>query len=321
MSCMLLCRTMITTFLAVVNTILPVFIMAGVGVLTARILLPKSAAGTADEVKKFLHTFTFSWAGPAYVLLALWTSSVTLADLGKPALVAVIMYALMVIVAVVVGAIARWNSETSRGSILTLASTNCANYGLPIILFAFGGDGVVIAAIFMVTHVLVHFTLGLTIASWDTERRFASRAGAMLKFPYIYVIALALLLKGLSVPAPVVVERSLNLLGSMWIPLMLLLLGIELSQVKSGTVLKASVLLAAIKLVVPPLLAWGLTTLLGIEGIARAVLIIQSSMPTAVNGLLVARQCNTRPDLVASTLLLSTLGSILTIPLLLGLLS
>ena len=312
---------MITTFLAVVNTILPVFIMAGVGFLAARILLPKSTTGSADEVKKFLHTFTFSWAGPAYVLLALWTSSVTLADLGKPALVAVIIYALMVIVAVVVGAIARWKSEANRGSILALASVNCANYGLPIVLFAFGQDGIAIAAVFMVTHVLVHLTLGLGIASWDTERRLASRVWAMLKFPYVYVIALALLLKGLSVPAPVVVERSLNLLGSMWIPLMLLLLGIELSQVKFGTVLKASVLLAAIKLVVPPLLAWGLTSLLGIEGIVRAVLIIQSSMPTAVNGLLVARQCNTRPDLVASTLLLSTLGSILTIPLLLGLLS
>ena len=43
------------------------------------------------------------------------------------------------------------------------------------------------------------------------------------------------------------------------------------------------------------------------------------SMPTAVNGLLVARQFDARPDLVASTLLLSTLGSILTISVILGL--
>jgi len=332
---MLCSCTMLTTLCAIVNTILPVFIMAGIGIVVARVLLPRAARGrasdsglpstpveeTTESIRQFLHTFTFSWAGPAYVLIALWTSTVALGDLGRPALIAVILYIVMVIVAVALGRLAGWKSEARRGSVLALASTNCANYGLPIIIFAFGEDGLVIGTIFMVTHVLMHLTLGLGIASWDTKRKLASRVGAVLKFPYIYAIALALLLKALAVPAPVIIERFLHLLGDMWIPLMLLLLGIELAQIKIGEVLKPAMVLAGLKLIVPPLCAWGLTTLLGVEGIARAVLIIQSSMPTAVNGLLVARQCNTRPDLVASTLLLSTLGSILTLSVLLGFLT
>ena len=75
------------------------------------------------------------------------------------------------------------------------------------------------------------------------------------------------------------------------------------------------------KLFLPPLLAFGLVTALRIDGLVRDVLIVQSAMPTAVNGLLLARQFDVRPDLVASVLMLSTMGSILTISVLLGLLT
>jgi hypothetical protein len=74
------------------------------------------------------------------------------------------------------------------------------------------------------------------------------------------------------------------------------------------------------KLLVPPALAWGLAALCGFEGTTRAVLILQASMPTAVNGVVFARQFGVRPALVAMTLALSTLGSLVTLPLLLSVL-
>lgn len=68
-----------------------------------------------------------------------------------------------------VAAIGRWDSRERRAAVLALASKNCANYGLPIILFAFGDEGVVIATVFVITHILVHMTVGLSIASWSGE--------------------------------------------------------------------------------------------------------------------------------------------------------
>ena len=219
-----------------------------------------------------------------------------------------------------VAAIGRWKSAGRRAAVLALASKNCGNYGLPIVLFAFGGDGLVIGTVFMITHVLVHMTVGLSIASWNKEHSLGKRLASVLRFPYVYAIGLALLLRALAVPTPDAIGRAIALIGQMWMPLMLVLLGAELANVRLAHVWRASVGLAAVKLIAPPAIAFGLSSLLGLEGLTRSVLILQASMPTAVNGLLVARQFDARPDLVASALMLSTFGSVVTISLLLGLL-
>jgi len=319
---------MASTLLMILNTILPVFLVAGVGFAFARWVLdrgrtvgePKDRSSRSDDVKRALHILTFSYAGPAFVFTALRESSVDFASLGTPALMAVVMYVLLTLIALALGAALRWESKTRKGAVLAFASKNCGNYGLPIILFAFGEEGLVIGTVFMITHILVHMTLGLSIASWSGEHPLRRRVLNVLRFPYIYAIGLALIVRAIGVDLPPMIDRSVALVGQLWIPLMLVLLGVELSGIRVGHVLREAGLLTSAKLLVPPLLAFGVTRLLGIDGMAQAVLILQASMPTAVNGLLVARQFDTRPDLVASTLLLSTMGSILTIALLLGLL-
>ena len=323
----------------ILNTILPVFITAGVGFIVSRFVLPRvvrascgryptiaadvgeGAAPVEEGIRRFLHSLTFNFAGPPYVLAALWTSTVALSDLGTPAIVSAILYLVMVLVAYAVGGLGRWSSDEMKAAALSLASTNCGNYGLPVLLLAFGEDGLVLGTVFVVAHMLVHLTVGLGIASWDKNRSFGRQFGHLLKFPYIYAIGLGLLLRSLAIQPPLAVARSLDLIGSLWIPLMLLLLGMELERVRLSLVWKKSALLSAIKLLAPPLIAWGVTTLLGISGWVQAVLVVECSMPTAVNGLLLARQCNTRPDLVASTLLLSTLGSVFTLSVLLVILA
>jgi len=94
----------------------------------------------------------------------------------------------------------------------------------------------------------------------------------------------------------------------------------QLVKLKVGEIWRPATALSLVKLLVPPALAFGLTELLGIDGGWQAVLVLQSSTPTAVIGLLVAQEFDTRSDLVAATLLVSTLGSVLTMSLLLGLL-
>jgi len=61
----------------------------------------------------------------------------------------------------------------------------------------------------------------------------------------------------------------------------------------------------------------GITLLLGLEGAARGVVILQSTMPIAVFAYLFASQNNRRPDEVAGTVVISTILSFLTLPLLL----
>ncbi len=318
---------MIATVLTILDTILPVFVVAGMGFLFAKRVLDRMpvegacSGATARSVRQGLHALTFSFAGPAFVFAAIRESEVAFEALGAPALMAAILYVLLAVVAVIVTAAARWPGGQRKAAILALASKNCGNYGLPVILFAFGEQALVIGTVFMIVHVLVHMTLGLSIASWSEEHHWLRRWTNVLRFPYIYAIGAALLARAVGVSLPAAIERPIALVGQAWIPLMLILLGVELAGMKVTRVWRPAALLAAVKLVVPPLLAYGVTALLGIDGTLRAVLIVQSSMPTAVNGLLVARACNARPDIVAGTLMLSTGGSLVTIAILLALLA
>ncbi len=69
-----------------------------------------------------------------------------------------------------------------------------------------------------------------------------------------------------------------------------------------------------------PIVGFGLTLLLDIKGIDRNVVILQTSTPAAVLPLLYALRFNARPDLVASSIFVTTLCSAGTLTLLLYLL-
>ena len=327
--------------LQILDVILPVFLVAGVGALFGRFVVDRIAAtavvrlpGVAradsrsvdvlsEGIRRSLHVFTFSVAGPALIFSKLHKASIDPEVLTEPVLMALVMYALLVAISYAVGAIGRWSTEDRRATVLSVASVNCANYGLPVVLYAFGEEGLVVGTMFMITHIVTHMTVGLSIAGWGGEGSRWRQLLSAFRFPYVYAVGLAFLLRSsdASFVLPAAVSRPIELLGDLWIPLMLVLLGMELVRIWIAHVWKKASLLAAFKLILPPLLAFGLLAAFRIDGLVRGVLVVQSAMPTAVNGLLLARQFNVRPDLVASVLMLSTLGSIITIAVLVGFLA
>ncbi len=325
---------MAASFLRIIEIVLPVFLTASVGFIFAIYSMRRVSIASATKLcgeqvqsceredasgvifeasRRTLQTFTFQIAGPAFVFVALIKTDVNLGELGLPALFATVMYLVLVLIGILISRLLGWTHDMQKAAILTLSSKNCANYGLPVVLFAFGEQGVLIGTVFVVIHILLHMTVGLMIAAWSKGRSAVWQLTNLFRLPYIYVIFLALVLHAIDVPMPGALERTLSLIGETWIPLMLIMLGIELSAVKNFTVWREAAFLTVVKLAVPVLLAFGFAFLFGITGVARAVLILQGSMPTAVNGLLVARQFDARPDIVASTLLMTTIGSVILI--------
>jgi predicted permease len=100
---------------------------------------------------------------------------------------------------------------------------------------------------------------------------------------------------------------------------MLALLGIQL---RSSPLFQGQAVIwrsAAIRLIGAPLLAFGLCLLLGVGGIQRNVLILQASMPTAVMGAVLATEYDTAPHLVAAVIFMTTVLSMGTLSVVLGL--
>ena len=197
-----------------------------------------------------------------------------------------------------------------RAYIVSLFSTNSGNMGLPLCLFAFGEQGMALAIAYFTVSVVFQFTVALFISHGQLT------AGSLTRITMLYGIAGALVFNLGDIPPPTWLMNTTSLLGGVTIPLMLLTLGASLARLKlekSGKL----VLISGFKLAMGVSVGLLVTSLFGLTGLERNVLILQNSMPVAVFSYLLASQYNRSPDEVASLIFITTLMSLITVPLML----
>jgi predicted permease len=114
--------------------------------------------------------------------------------------------------------------------------------------------------------------------------------------------------------------KAVDLAGGAAVPLMLTILGIELAGVSIENDRPLIGLATFIKLVLAPLVAFPLAAVMEMQGVTRAVSIVEASMPTAVMASIIAVEFDARPKLVTGIVFVSTLCSVITLTVLLGIL-
>jgi len=187
---------------------------------------------------------------------------------------------------------------------------NTGNMGLPICLFAYGTQGLGVAAAISALIILCHFTLGVFLA----DRRFSFNV--IIKSPPFYAIIIAVILLYFRIELPVFIENTTFLLMYATIFLILMSLGIALTRLKVFSVNKA-IISSIGRVIVGPIIGYLLIIFFNLDGIAAGVLLIQCSMPSAVLNYLVGSIYSPKKivDNVASMIVVSTLMSFITIPL------
>jgi predicted permease len=128
---------------------------------------------------------------------------------------------------------------------------------------------------------------------------------------YGAAIGATLLVGGYELPEWI--ANTVEMLGGLMIPLMLIALGHTLAGLKVKR-LPFAALWGFVRLVVGFAVALAVVASLGLEGTARGVLILQGAMPAAVFSYLFAARYDRAPDDVAGIVLLSTLFSMVTLP-------
>jgi malate permease and related proteins len=228
---------------------------------------------------------------------------------------------LMVIGAIAAAVAAAFGWDRTRRTALMLATmfSNAGNAGLPLALFAWGSAGLAAAlAFFAVQAVIVNMLAAYLAAQAESGARRALRVLAGL--PVTYAVAAGLLLDVLGVVPPAPIAKAAQLLANGAVAVMLLLIGVQLAQVRPGGEGPAITAATVIRLGVAPVLAWVTAPWLGLEGIARQTSILQSSLPTAVTAAIWASEFGVAPALVSGAVIVTTLASPLTVAVLLTLL-
>ena len=188
---------------------------------------------------------------------------------------------------------------------------NTGNMGASLSLFAFGKEGLALAIVYMSTTMFFHFSLGITIAAGSFSVKRLART------PILHSVAISLVMIAFGWHLPKWAHNTVELIGGLTFPMMLIALGVSLSALRPANLMR-SLWISVPRLALGFGVGLALATVLGFEGSARGVLILECSMPPAVFNYLLAEQYGTGPEEVASLVLVSTVFSFLTLPLLLG---
>ena len=100
------------------------------------------------------------------------------------------------------------------------------------------------------------------------------------------------------------------------IPAQLVALGVSLLELRTHSIARSG-FLGIFRLTMGMSVGFAIAEVFGLEGVARAIVIIQSAMPVAVSSYLFAQQYKRRPEEVAGMVVVSTAISLVTLPLLL----
>jgi predicted permease len=211
-----------------------------------------------------------------------------------------------------IGSILRLDRRMLAAVLITAIFMNAGNYGLPLTSFAFGEMALAFASVFFVVNSMFTNTLGIVIASSGTMKVLDAIKG-LLKFPAIYALALGILFLQFSWKLPSGVDRTVTLLSNAAIPCMLVLLGMQLVNIRLDGQVRPLILTSSMRLLIAPLIAFGLTRLFGMTGASYQAVVVEAAMPVAVMTTILATEFDTEPTFVTTAVLVTTVLSPLTL--------
>jgi malate permease and related proteins len=238
-------------------------------------------------------------------------------SLDSAAVVGTVAYSLAVtaatgLLALLLGSIMHFERRVLIAIILTAALANTGNYGLPVVSFAFGQEALAFASIYFVTNSVLFNTVGVLLASLG-HMDFKTAAIGVFKVPAVYGVVLAALLNGTGAALPAPLARTVDLAASGSIPVMIVLLGLELSRVVWSHSVRPIGLSVAIRLVAAPLIGLLLAIPFGFQGAARHGNVTETAMPAAVTNIVLATEYGLDSSLVTAMVFIGTILSPLTI--------
>jgi predicted permease len=293
-----------------INNLLPVFLVMGTGVLLGVTVRPNVRA---------VSRTTFYALTPCLIFSGLVSTPLTGSEAKQVALFAVLSTLAAAAVGWLAATLLGWRGDRRRALLLPVLVINTGNFGLSVVLFAFGEDAQARAMLYFVTTAVMASSLGVALAAGGgTLRKVLAN---LARIPLLYAALGALLVNvvpGLVVPE--LLMRPIELLGRAAVPMMLLILGLQLAR--SFDSLRHSIrpilFASALRLIVAPVLALPVAWLTGVQGLTFQACMLEAGMPAGVTSTVLSLEYDLAPELVTGTVFFSTLCSAVTLSVLIS---
>lgn len=287
--------------LTVAEIVAPVFLLAGIGFVWVKLGF--------EYRLEFVTRMSMTLAVPSLVFVALMQLEIDSSSVTSLLLAALAAHAVILALSFV---FLRWVRMDQRTYLGPMIFGNTGNLGLPLALFAFGETGLGLAVVVFAVTAIGTFTLGLRLVAGKGSYLM------IVKEPMVGATLLGGLFLWQDWQTPVFLTNTLELLGQMAIPLMLITLGVAVARLTPGSLGKA-VVIAVVKLAVCFAAAWGIGQVFDLSDVAFGVLVLQMSTPVAVTSYLLAEKYKADSTAVAGLVVVSTLLSVAALPAVLAL--
>jgi malate permease and related proteins len=287
------------SIIVILNTVVPVFLIILLGYAIGKFQKGINVQPIIDWLV-FLTT-------PCLLIANLSKTEISLADFSTTFLSGLAIITLQAFLVFIILKITR---SSKTGLLLPMVTGNTGSLGFPVMLFAFGQAGLSNAFIYDLAGTIYMFTFGIYVLHHKNDIR------EVFRLPILYAVIIGLVLGQLKIEIPEMLFRPIQMVGNISIPLSLIVFGYQLARIRLST-LKIASLSALFKIFIGFALAMLMVTVFNITGVSRNIIILEASMPSAIMSMILTQKYNRDADLSASIVLIATLISILTVPLIL----
>lgn len=192
--------------------------------------------------------------------------------------------------------------------------SNAGFLGNPIVEGLYGAQGLLYASVYLIPQRIMMWSVGVACFTESNGKGAVKKA---LTHPCIIAVVIGLVLMLTKLPLPAWVETPVNLVGSCNTALSLIVIGGILAEIDPRSIIsKVSLWYCLIRLAVIPLLVMAGCMLAGVDRLVMETSTVLAGMPAAITTAILASQYNRNEKFAVSLVFLSTVLSMITIPLL-----
>mgnify|MGYP004455175083 FL=1 len=209
-----------------------------------------------------------------------------------------------------------FKSRDEQGMIgFALMFANVGFIGYPIVSAIFGPKAVFYAALLNIPNTFFIFTAGVMLVKG--EHNMKSLSAKVLFSPAMIAAFVAALMVAFGVRTPDIIARPVTMVGNITIPAALMVIGSSMARLPLKEIIGSPKVYVAslLRLVVVPLSVYFLFRFCGVSDVINNINTVIIAMPVASYGTMFCLKYGRNPSLMTEMTFVTTLGSILTIPL------
>ena len=269
--------------------------------------------------RELLSKIVLYIALPAMIFINLYDAQISHNMLFLPVL-GFTLTCILIVIAYAYCRVRNYSKKTTWTIIIASSIMNTGFIGFPVSLGVFGNEGFINAVFYDLATSTWVVLYGVILATkFGGNRKEALKKA--LTFTPVWAVILALIFNVFNIPLIYVVENTLNYFGQATIPLIMLALGLSLDFGNVKNYVSPSIAVSVIKLVIAPLVMFGMLSIFKISGMAFNIAILEAGMSTAGNALVLAIEYGLDADLMGSLTFTNVVLSVFTLTAIIGFLS